>query len=358
MAIDEEKLKKYIKMGCESKDGESVFKQRVFSGLLEALGWPDEQIVYERSISVGRSSPIRADFELIINEAKCIIEIKAPGVDISRHYDQLISYMKQEEAKLGFIYNGKKLSLFVRNSEPDWSHNPAYEWECGQEDNEVFYYLSPEKISRIVEDFLTERKNGRLLDMALSDKISHIKNAVVDILSNETGLNQDYIRNNVDVIVRTPRIQRQAEDNVNNEVVSNNDLPGDDNDVVVVCPASGEQDEDKGENWMLRYNAWRSINMVRTDAKYMALYQGFPHSKIRWFAQIDKILDIGDPILGSDYHIPAPKDSTERKKALILKEGTIKMLRTPIDKASWGGLRNIMYTTIGKLKRANTLDDL
>lgn len=369
MAIDEEELKKYIKNGCESTEKELSFRQRVFNKILDTLDWHDDQIEYEKPISIGSGRNLSVDYVLTLNGKKYIVEAKSPRVDVTAYYDQLTSYIKQEEAKLGFIYNGKKLVLFVRNFEIDWSNNPAYIWECGQ-DVDIFFYLSPEKIDTIVDDFLVRTRNDRLLDKTIKDKILDIKNDIVDILIKATNLNHDYIQDNIDVTLKSPRLQvssssmnssrSESDGNENGRVVQilNGELPGDDNDDVVVCPAYGGQDDNTGERWMLKHNAWRSIVMKTKTPKYMALYQGFPYSKIRLFAEIEKIFDSEDPNLQRDYGLPPIDDTDSGKKTLILKEGSIKMLTTPIEKASWGGLRNIKYTTIGKLKRAKKLDDL
>jgi hypothetical protein len=369
MTINEEKLKKYIKMGCDSSEKELSFRQRVFNKILEVLGWTEEQIEYEKEIPVGSGRTLSADYELTLRGEKYIVEAKSPRVDVVNYYDQLTSYIKQEEAKLGFIYNGKKLVLFVRNFENDWSHTPAYVWECGQ-DLDLFFYLSTEKIETLVDDFLVRTQNDRLLDKAIKDKILEIKNDVIDILRSATNLSPDYIQGNIDITLRSPRIQvsssttnstgSDGEAPENNRVaqISNEEIPGDDNDVVVVCPASGEQNDNTGERWMLKYNAWRSIVMKTKSPKYMALYQGFPYSKVRWFAEIEKIFDSEDPILQREYGLTPIGNSDIGKKTLILKHESIKLLEEPIEKASWGGLRNIKYTTVGKMKHARSIEDL
>ena len=97
---------------------------------------------------------------------------------------------------------------------------------------------------------------------------------------------------------------------------------------------------------------------MRKTPKYMALYQGFPYSQVRLFAEIDKIFDSEDPRLQREFGLPPSDNSDSGKKTLILKPESIKLLDRPIEKASWGGLRNIMYTKIGKLKQARSIEDL
>ena len=368
MAIDEEKLKKYIQMGCESTEKESPFRQRIFNKILDALGWGEDQITYEKEISVGNGRTLAADYELIQAGVKYIVEAKSPRVDVDDSFSQLTSYIKQEEAKLGFIYNGKKLVLFVRNLGPAWSEDPAYVWECGQ-DIDVFLYLSPRKIGSIESDFLERTRNERLLDQSIRDNVVAIKNKATEILKNATRLDVGYIENNIDVILKSPRIQASssslnsnATENENGrstqiERIPNEEIAGNDDDDVVVCPSSGKQNDDTGERWMLSYNAWRSIVMRKTP-KYMALYQGFPYSQVRLFAEIDKIFDSEDPRLQREFGLPPSDNSDSGKKTLILKPESIKLLDRPIEKASWGGLRNIMYTKIGKLKQARSIEDL
>ena len=368
MAIDEEKLRKYIQMGCESIEKESPFRQRIFNKILDALGWDDEQITYEKEIPIGNGRSLSADYELTQAGIRYVVEAKSPRVNVEDYFGQLTSYIKQEEAKIGFVYNGKKLALFVRNLDPAWAEEPAYVWECGQ-DIDVFLYLSPGKIGSIESDFLERTRNERLLDQSIRDNIFIIKNKAIEILKNETSLDTGYIENNIDVIIKSPRIQASSSSLNSNatenekgrrtqiERIPNEEIPGNDGDEVVVCTASGEQNDDKGERWMLTYNAWRSIVMKKTP-KYMALYQGFPYSQVRLFAEIDKIFDSEDPRLQREYGLPPADNSDSGKKTLILKPESIKLLDRPIEKASWGGLRNIMYTKIGKLKQARSIEDL
>lgn len=369
MAINEEKLKRYIEMGCESTEKESPFRQRIFNKILDALGWDDEQITYEKEIPIGNGRTLSADYELTHSDIKYVVEAKSPRVAVETYFSQLTSYIKQEEAKLGFIYNGKKLVLFVRNLGSTWSENPAYVWECGH-DIDVFSYLSPERIGSIESDFLVRTRNERLLDQSIRDNVVIIKNKSIEILKNATRLDAEYIENNIDVIIRSPRTQASSS-SVNSNIsgneseryrqiatISNIEIPGNDNDDVVLCPASGEQNDNTGERWMLKHNAWRSIVMKTKTPKFMVLYQGFPYSQVRWFAEIDKIFDSEDPRLQREYGLPPPDNADSGKKTLILKPESIKLLERPIEKASWGGLRNIMYTKIGKLKHANSIEEL
>lgn len=369
MAINEERLKKYIQMGCESTEREFAFRQRIFNKILDTLEWGDEQITYEKEISIGNGRTLSADYELIQAGIKYIVEAKSPRVDVDEYFGQLTSYIKQEEAKLGFVYNGKKLVLFVRNLGQAWSDDPAYVWECGQ-DIDVFLYLSPEKIGSIESDFLERTRNERLLDQSIRDNISTLKNKAIEILKNATSLDTDYIENNIDVIIKSPRIQASSSSLNSNATeneydlhtqigrVPNEKIPGNDDDDVVVCSSSGEQDDNTGERWLLRYNAWRSIVMTSRTPKYIVLYQGFPYSQVRWFAEIDRIFDSEDPRLQREYGLPPVDNSDSGKKTLILKPDSIKLLDRPIEKASWGGLRGIKYTKIGKLKQAKSIEDL
>ena len=368
MAINEEKLKKYIKMGCESTEKESPFRQGIFNKILDALGWDEEQITYEKEIPIGNGRILSADYELTRDDIKYVVEAKSPRVSVDNYFSQLTSYIKQEEAKLGFVYNGKKLALFVRNLGSAWSEDPAYVWECGQ-DIDVFMYLSPEKIGSIESDFLERTRNERLLDQSIQDNISTVKNKATEILRNATGLDAEYIENSIDMIIKSPRIQvssslsnsnattNESDHHTQIERMPNEEISGNDDDDVVVCPASGEQNDNIGERWMLRYNAWRSVVMKKTP-KYIALYQGFPYSQVRLFAEIDKIFDSGDQRLQSEYGLPPADNSDSGKKTLILKPESIKLLDRPIEKASWGGFRNIKYTKIGKLKQARSIEDL
>lgn len=370
MPINETNLERYIRKGCESTEGrESVFRESIVSRLLMAMGWEDEDIELERPMTIASGRTIRADYVLTVNGTQVVIEAKPTTQPPELFYNELTSYMKQLEANYGFVYNGKKLALFARQPFPGWDTTPAILWECGN-DIDVFEALSRENIPHGLEDFIRRSKQDATLDRTVNDKFEEIFNSTVRIIQSATDLQNEFISANLKITLETPRIKRTAPSSQFNDSSgatadqgtsptsilkeSLSTLPEGE---VVICASSGKQDDEVGERWMLRYNAWRSVRMNRNPV-YFALYQGFPHSQIRLFAKIREIRNSNDPSLATVNRIPQYGDGEDGKKTILLEPNSVKILLDPIDKASWGGIRNIRYTTLLKFIRARTLDDL
>ncbi len=369
MSFHEEKVKKYVKMGCQKSGiGESAFRELVVIKLLEAMGWDDDEITIEEKIPFGTRGG-KADYVLRKGNTIIVIEAKPPSQPIEQYYGELTSYMKQLEAQFGFIYNGRKLALFNRSLEGGWDSSPSYFWECGT-DIDIFEALSEENIEEKLIKFLEERKNITLLDRTVTDKISDIADAAIGKIQELSGLPVNFIKANVDISVKTARVIRDSLNNGGSaasssdrgnenfpRTISRKELKDYPDGELVICPSTGEDEDEIGEKFMLAHHAWRAIRINRSP-KYFALYQGFPHSKVRWFAKISAIKDVEDPSLLSWYKLPPHYSDEEGKKTILLVPGSEVMLEEPIEKASWGGLRNIAYTTLSKFANARTLEDL
>ena len=122
---------------------------------------------------------------------------------------------------------------------------------------------------------------------------------------------------------------------------------------VVVCPS-----RPSGEQFLLQNNAWGYIYMAR-NPRYFALYIGIPKSEVVYFAEVDRVLDPGDP--ASPLRDTYQNDETfaEGKKLILLKKDTIKQLKDPIPIGEQTSrMQGLRYVALTDFLAARTVDDL
>ena len=126
-----------------------------------------------------------------------------------------------------------------------------------------------------------------------------------------------------------------------NEYNSQFDNSNDDFYDTIICPA-----QDGGQYFLKNFNCWQyvKIDAKKLDnLKYMCLYVGYPHSKLMYWCKIkhfeDEIVD-------------------NKKKYRIIIEGPLHKIDVPLGDANSFIMRSAKYTTLAKIKNANTLEDL
>lgn len=119
---------------------------------------------------------------------------------------------------------------------------------------------------------------------------------------------------------------------------------------VPVCPSRPE-----GVDFVKTYNAWGFIRIGRTP-KYFALYISSPFSEVKYFAEVDKIVDprsaespVTDPERYDEY--------SEGKKIILFKRDSLRELMNPIPRREkWS--QGMFYTTKDKLATSDSLDSI
>jgi len=113
-----------------------------------------------------------------------------------------------------------------------------------------------------------------------------------------------------------------------------------------------------GVNFLLTYNAWAFVS-IRHEPHYFALYVSAPDSRIQYFGEVSKIIDPGDAESPVRANYKEFATYEEGKKLVLLKVGSIKRLDDPVPIGNQTAkTRGLFYTTIEKLSKAKTLDDL
>jgi len=119
---------------------------------------------------------------------------------------------------------------------------------------------------------------------------------------------------------------------------------------VIICPSGPG-----GIKFLQNYNAWGFVRVGR-EPKYFALYVSQPTSAVKYFAEVEKIID--PTSLESPIRNPQAYQSYSPGKLLIvLKRGSLKELKDPIPRGS-KITQGLFYTTLEKLLSAKSLDDV
>jgi len=94
--------------------------------------------------------------------------------------------------------------------------------------------------------------------------------------------------------------------------------------------------------------------------KYFALYVASPASKVHYFAQVSRIVNMSDPEFMRVYGPSKPSSDDEGKKAILFKEGSLVELSDPIPSSpgTGGGIQGIKYSTLSNFIRARNVKDI
>ncbi len=195
--MNEQKLEKVIEKGCEIKDvSEAVFRERIVSKLLEALGYDlDKDVEYEVERSIGTNNSIKMDYVINLGKDSFVLEVKPPGKSLDEYYNQIISYIRVSLINYGILYNGKQLLIFSKDSDV-----PIYVWSCGSS-NEIFKALKKEDFPTLLEKLLSKEANRIKLKTYLEKNLENIESLIIKKISEDIGLPIDYVSENLHIMI-------------------------------------------------------------------------------------------------------------------------------------------------------------
>jgi len=122
---------------------------------------------------------------------------------------------------------------------------------------------------------------------------------------------------------------------------------------VAVFPSTRE-----GVLFLLKYNAWAHV-YIRRQPPYLALYVGAPDSEVQYFGEIAKIIEPSDPDSPIKDNYREISGYSEGKKLILLKEDSVKRLEKPVPFGRpTRRTKGLFYTSIEKLSKATSIDDL
>lgn len=347
-----EKLNREVKNGATLDiRTERRFSQVVVVKLLEAMGYDltnEDEVGIEVQIQVGHETKY-ADYK-VSNGGSCfILDAKSPIVEIEEDthaYDQVHSYYRILHCKYGVLYNGKKLILFREDS-----NKPMFIWRYGQdhEDLSVFQALCKENFPGALEEFLSSLEKLTKLRQFVDDKRQEFQDNLIDKISAESGINdKEFVSEHVEVSVEYTSNLIEDDSEVNEAVQNGNDS--------VLLKSFKYYGPDTGLEFVQKYKSWGFIR-VKGKPDYLALYDADNHI-------VSKVFEVRDVVELNDNVIREFSAGYSRNTLLELKDQGKKVLRLGSEITVHqipAGRKNIFrgkYTTLEKIKSANTTDDL
>lgn len=336
-----------ISRGCSLSDADENDVRKVVKKILSELGWPISRIAEEVGVQGGRGT-VFADFVVGEGNTKFVIETKGPSYFINDDHSigQLLAYLRLLNIKYGFLYNGSQLLLLEKDSD-----KPLFEWECGG-DQEVFSLFSKDSFPTKIQDFVRRRYEDNMLKILISEREDMIKDRVSNLISRELNVPLEVVKRNILLSIGTRAGTPSNSEAIEVQSINRSALESLTDGDMVICPSDGS-----GIDWLKKYNVWRSVNIKRSP-KYFALYVGWPESQVLYFGEVESVKDVDDSSLLREYSMPPPDAQDLGKKAIILKEGSLKKLSDPIGIIGRKGVRGPRYTSLSHFIGANTVDDL
>lgn len=256
-----EKYLEHIKRGCLTDDiSEDTLRERVITRLIEALGYDvDKEVEYEKSIRIGSNNSIRMDYVIGAGKKRFVLEAKSPKEDIDDYKEQLLSYIRVSLIDYGILYNGKRLLLLNKDLD-----DPVYEWRCGY-NSDIFGALRKEVFPKELDLILKKEGRRAVLEKYIKEKFSHITTNLIEKISKETGLEKEYIFENLDIDASLKPL-------IPEETKEDNHISYETGEVIVT--ASTDESECGGINFIRNTGGWGFVplNQERRP-KYLALYE-------------------------------------------------------------------------------------
>ena len=133
--------------------------------------------------------------------------------------------------------------------------------------------------------------------------------------------------------------------------------------LVIICAAGPSGGGDYGEDFLLNNYYWKAVKISDIwipSIKYFALYVTEPESKVKYFAEVSRIVDITDYEFRTLHGISEIKLEDKGKKAIELKNYSLVELKDPIPAVPGrgGGIQNLKYSKISKFVNAKNVQDL
>lgn len=351
--MGENEIKKYVYKGCDLSDELEDEVTKIMKKLLASMNWSIDDIRPQASVQ-SINGKVRPDFLIGDGENKFIIELKSPSVPLAdeRARGQLRAYLLLQNIPYGVLYNGHELLLMKKGID-----EPVFEWNCleDKEDISIFLNLSKELYPNNIEKFISERQDRVKLKAVLSENAEKIKNSVTQMIASDFGMPLETVKPNIriDIGVISSGVET-GQFSASVPKISRRELTSKRDGLVIISPSDAT-----GPAWLKKYNAWRYVKISR-DPIYFALYVSWPVSKVLYFGEIEKIIDVKNPDITKKYGQPPADHEEYGKKAIILKPGTIRELSDPIEisRGRGSGMMGSRYSSLINFVNAKTIEDL
>lgn len=384
-------IKQFIEQSTSVLDSatnldEQTTRTKLIDPFLRQLGWnlisSDVDLEYPVQMM---SSDKQVDYALKIDsEPEVFIEAKRGDSSITEHnIGQLGDYMQKEWVELGLVTNGHKfVALKLEPAEggpPEIINLGTVSLDDLEENSwmlELFSYDSIQKgeAKEIANNIVQrERAIEHLRDNkdAIAEEVTEVVTRELDeaIHQESTELATEFIEDLISTIEQTSSTPKgndpptpKRHENLHRpsdkveQKITRQDITGEESDSVVVVPAKIE----RGLDFLFRNQAWGFVH-IGQNPKFIAFYitGGEGTSAVWYIARVAEVVNIEEAELEDD---PAElidlSDPNERRKKVIqLEPGSLYGLENPIP-YSKEYPQSLRYTTLGKLRSAETTEDL
>jgi len=145
--------------------------------------------------------------------------------------------------------------------------------------------------------------------------------------------------------------------------ISRNDLSALVDPLVIICSGLPGDNKEVGVGFLKDKYRWEAVGIDERKVpgiKYFALYVASPVSKVQYFAQVSRIVNMSDPEFMRVYGSSKPSSNDEGNKAILFEEGSLVELSDPIPSTpgTGGGIQGIRYSSLSNFIKARNVKDL
>ena len=401
--MDGEAVRNYVEQSrslleASPQMDEENTKVKLIQPFVDLLGWNfySTEVQLEYTVQMGTQSS-KVDYALMVGDTPVVfIEAKASRSDLSESdVRQLQSYMRQElSVDWGVLTNGKRFQILSASSDDSRDGETSiatFGLDEMAENPDILEILTKDAIQSGRADEIAKQltQTNRAISR-LNEREEPIAGRLTDVLQDELGETPlDLEEQSLDFVHDLRHALRERrefigsstssgddttetteddvsdwDDDVDGEVeiepvenriagkIRRADIEGDDDAEVAVFPS-----RESGLPFLLENNAWGFVRIGR-DFDYVAMYITRDAREVRYFATVKDVVDPEEANLvrePSEYKAGAK--IAEEKKVVRFEEDSLYELEDPIPFESKYP-QGHRYTTLGKLRAAETTDDI
>jgi hypothetical protein len=377
-------------IGTSPRMDEQNTKVRLIQPFLELLGWNlrSTEVELEYTVPMG-SGTHHVDYALLLGDAPvAFVEAKPVNSALSDgNLQQLRSYMRQElEVDWGILTNGQSFEVLTKNQRsPNGEEISVVQFDLDdlRENPGILELLSKEAIRSGKADEIAEqvaRTNAVIAE--LTNEEERVANSVVEAVESEVGefpidleeQSREFVQNLVSVlreqrhfVSEEPPGESEEDDEPESDdaadeieplenrvtgTIARKEIEGDADARVAVFPT-----KESGLPFLKENEAWGFVR-VGSDFDYVAMYVTGDVREVKYFAKVSDVIEpdkaelMREPL---DYKDRAK--IAEGKKVIMFEPGSLYELEDPVPFESKYP-QSLQYTTLGKLRNAETTDDM
>lgn len=392
--MDEAAVKDYVERAKSTLEAspqmdEEATKIRLIQPFIEVLGWDlrSPEVEPEHTVRMATGTT-KVDFALVIGETPVVfIEAKPASTSLGTDsVEQLRSYMRQElDVDWGVVTNGRSFEVLTKGDDGKREEISliTFDLEDLDERPDLLEILTKEAIQSGKSDEIAKqiaqagdainylRTNQKQVSAELSDVIiGRIGDSTpIDVQGLATEFIDDLIsalneqRRAIsisstdfggDVRDGTDAVEIDTGESIGAIVgtIRREDIQGPEDATVAVFPT-----RESGIDFLRENNAWGFVSIAE-QPEYVAMYVSRSVKKVKYFATVKDIVPAEEAKLDRPIgeYIDDAKFAQD-KKVVNFEPGTLYELANPIPYQSKYP-QSLRHTTLGKIRTAETTDDL